>query len=244
MALYRFLFGQTGSDNIVTGGSAEAVLNTDTSTADMQFVIDEDSMATNSATKVPTQQSVKAYVDTAIAGAGGGDVTLISSGTSTAGKLDLSLSSSYSAIRIFIYDYNSGGTGRFLDIGVSADAGSTFAAMNGRTLELGASYAANTPGVATDETAQVYAAAYNIGTTHLAASEIVVTSHGVASTPTSVITNTIIYNSNTSAPTNFQTHWITTSDVVANLITIRAYDGTSGQYTGSFKYHAYGYAAS
>lgn len=36
----------------------------DTSTADMNFVIDEDSMVSNSDTKVPTQQSVKAYVDT------------------------------------------------------------------------------------------------------------------------------------------------------------------------------------
>lgn len=45
--------------------AAGAVMNTDTSTAAMQFVIDEDSFASNSATKVPTQQSVKAYVDAA-----------------------------------------------------------------------------------------------------------------------------------------------------------------------------------
>jgi hypothetical protein len=42
---------------------AGAVLEGDTSTAAMQFVIDEDSMASNSATKIPTQQSVKAYAD-------------------------------------------------------------------------------------------------------------------------------------------------------------------------------------
>jgi len=41
----------------------ETVLNTDTSTADMQFVIDEDTMISDSPTKVPTQQSVKKYVD-------------------------------------------------------------------------------------------------------------------------------------------------------------------------------------
>lgn len=35
-------------------------------------IIDEDSMATNSATRAPSQQSVKAYVDTQVAGAGGG----------------------------------------------------------------------------------------------------------------------------------------------------------------------------
>lgn len=47
--------------------AAGAVMNTDTSTAAMQFVIDEDNMSSDSATKVPTQQSVKAYVDTEIA---------------------------------------------------------------------------------------------------------------------------------------------------------------------------------
>ena len=44
----------------------DAVLNSDTSTAAMQFVIDEDSFTSNLATKVPTQQSVKAYVDNQI----------------------------------------------------------------------------------------------------------------------------------------------------------------------------------
>ncbi len=43
--------------------AAGAVMNSDTSTASMSFVVDEDSMASNSAVKVPTQQSVKAYVD-------------------------------------------------------------------------------------------------------------------------------------------------------------------------------------
>lgn len=52
--------------------AAGAVMNSDTSTASMSFVIDEDSMSSNSATKVPTQQSVKAYVDANIGGGGGG----------------------------------------------------------------------------------------------------------------------------------------------------------------------------
>lgn len=47
--------------------AAGAVMNSDTSTAAMSFVIDEDTFTTNSATKVPTQQSVKAYVDGAVA---------------------------------------------------------------------------------------------------------------------------------------------------------------------------------
>jgi hypothetical protein len=49
--------------------AAGAVMNSDTSTAEMSFVLDEDNMASDSNTKVPTQQSVKAYVDTEIASA-------------------------------------------------------------------------------------------------------------------------------------------------------------------------------
>lgn len=43
--------------------AAGAVMNSDTSTAGMSFVVDEDDMSSDSATKVPTQQSVKKYVD-------------------------------------------------------------------------------------------------------------------------------------------------------------------------------------
>ena len=46
--------------------AAGAVMNSDTSVAAMSFVTDQDNMSGNSATKVPTQQSVKAYVDTSI----------------------------------------------------------------------------------------------------------------------------------------------------------------------------------
>lgn len=49
--------------------AAGAVMNTDASTAAMTFVIDEDDMVSDSATKVPTQQSVKAYVDANSGGA-------------------------------------------------------------------------------------------------------------------------------------------------------------------------------
>ena len=44
--------------------AAGAVMNSDASTAAMSFVVDEDNLASNSATKVPTQQSVKAYIST------------------------------------------------------------------------------------------------------------------------------------------------------------------------------------
>ena len=43
--------------------AAGAVMNNDNTTAAMGFVVDEDNMASNSSTKVPTQQSVKAYFD-------------------------------------------------------------------------------------------------------------------------------------------------------------------------------------
>ncbi len=56
--------------------AAGAVMNADSSTASMQFVVDEDDMSSNSATKVPTQQSVKAYVDTEITGASGDAVSI------------------------------------------------------------------------------------------------------------------------------------------------------------------------
>lgn len=59
--------------------AAGAVMESDTSTASMSFVVDEDNMASNSATKVPTQQSSKAYVDTAMSG------VVLSAATSTAG---------------------------------------------------------------------------------------------------------------------------------------------------------------
>ena len=55
--------------------AAGAVMNTDTTTAAMDFVIDEDDMVSDLATKVPTQQSVKAYVDAEIADALSSEMT-------------------------------------------------------------------------------------------------------------------------------------------------------------------------
>jgi hypothetical protein len=57
---------EAGADvtDAINVAAAGAVMEADTSTASMSFVIDEDNMASNSATKVPTQQSVKAYADT------------------------------------------------------------------------------------------------------------------------------------------------------------------------------------
>jgi hypothetical protein len=50
----------TDTTNVEAAG---AVMESDATTASMSFVIDEDTMASNLNTKVPTQQSVKTYVD-------------------------------------------------------------------------------------------------------------------------------------------------------------------------------------
>ena len=61
---------ETGADvtDATNVASAGAVMESDTATTNMSFVVDEDDMTSNSATKVPTQQSVKAYVDAEVAG--------------------------------------------------------------------------------------------------------------------------------------------------------------------------------
>jgi len=57
-------------------GDATLVTVEATDASGYGWVIDEDDMTSDSATKVPTQQSVKAYVDAEIAGVGGGGTTL------------------------------------------------------------------------------------------------------------------------------------------------------------------------
>lgn len=54
----------TDAANVAAAG---AVMESDTTTASMSFVVDEDDMISDLATKVPTQQSVKAYVDAQVA---------------------------------------------------------------------------------------------------------------------------------------------------------------------------------
>lgn len=68
---------ETNADvtDAVNVNAAGAVMNTDTTTAAMDFVVDEDDMVSDLATKVPTQQSVKAYVDAEIADAIASEMT-------------------------------------------------------------------------------------------------------------------------------------------------------------------------
>lgn len=58
----------TDADNVEAAG---AVMESDATTAAMSFVVDEDDMISDSATKVATQQSVKKYVDDNIITGGG-----------------------------------------------------------------------------------------------------------------------------------------------------------------------------
>lgn len=86
----------TASDIGAEPANANLIETTDADASTWAFVIDEDSFATDSATRVPTQQSVKAYVDavaasemtykgafdpTAAAGAGSPDLDTITSAT-------------------------------------------------------------------------------------------------------------------------------------------------------------------
>lgn len=60
----------TDATNVAAAG---ATMNTDADVSGNSWVLDEDTMTSNSATKVPTQQSVKAYVDAQGAGVSDGD---------------------------------------------------------------------------------------------------------------------------------------------------------------------------
>lgn len=76
---------ETGADvtDAANVDAAGATMNADTNVAGNDWVLDEDNFVSNSDTKVPTQQSVKAYVDDAMA-SGAPDAT-----ASTKGKVRL-----------------------------------------------------------------------------------------------------------------------------------------------------------
>lgn len=69
---------ETGADvtDATNVNAAGATMNTDTDVSGNSWVIDEDNMASNDATKVPTQQSTKAYVDTSVNNLIQGDATI------------------------------------------------------------------------------------------------------------------------------------------------------------------------
>lgn len=67
--------------------AAGAVMESDTTAAAMSFVVDEDDMVSDSAFKLPTQQSVKAYVDSGLSGkqASGSYVTALTGDVTASG---------------------------------------------------------------------------------------------------------------------------------------------------------------
>ena len=76
------LVGKATTDTLTNKTLTSAVLNTGVSGS---AVLDEDNMASNSATKIATQQSIKAYVDAEVAGVPVGDVTSVVAGTGLTG---------------------------------------------------------------------------------------------------------------------------------------------------------------
>lgn len=56
------------TESQISNLGAAVTLNADTDVSGNSWVLDEDNMSSNSATKVPTQQSVKAYVDASVVG--------------------------------------------------------------------------------------------------------------------------------------------------------------------------------
>ena len=60
--------GQVNTDNVTEGSTNLYFTNTRADARIANALLDEDNMASNSATKVPSQQSVKAYVDAEVAG--------------------------------------------------------------------------------------------------------------------------------------------------------------------------------
>ena len=124
----------TSSTNVDAAG---AVMNSDSTTAAMAFVIDEDDMTSDSATKVPTQQSVKAYVD---ANAGGGadsfltvktsDQTTTSTSLADCMSLTLSAGKTYA----FFVDgaYQTSATGEAIVVSMNGPSGWTAKAFIAR----------------------------------------------------------------------------------------------------------------
>lgn len=107
--------------------TAGAVMETDTSTSSMAFVVNENNMTSNSATKVPTQASVKSYVDSKIVTrteslivAASDESTAISAGTGkvtfrmpyalTLTAVRASLTTAQGSGSIFTVDINKNGT--------------------------------------------------------------------------------------------------------------------------------------
>jgi len=86
--------------------AATAVMEGDTTTATMDFVLDEDAMGSDSATKLATQQSIKAYVDS-VTGSGAGAMVFIETQVASADStIDFtsSISTAYAKYVVILAD--------------------------------------------------------------------------------------------------------------------------------------------
>src|SRR5688572_27063306 len=88
----------------------------------LDHVIDEDSMTSNSATQVPTQQSVKAYVDASVFGGGlASFINMPATGITTSLQTIVTTSLSANTIALF-RDSNNGGMLRAYLLSTGTDA--------------------------------------------------------------------------------------------------------------------------
>jgi len=113
----------TDSTNVNAAG---ATMNTDADVSGNSWVLDEDDLTSDSATKVPTQQSVKAYVD---ANGGGGSNPLGSetfSASSATTGIDVSGIASTSGIRIEVMDGSIASGPHTFALEYSTDGGTTW----------------------------------------------------------------------------------------------------------------------
>lgn len=102
--------------------TADLTYNADTDASEKGWTIDEDNMASDSATKVPTQQSVKAYVDTSVAGVGGAWEYINTYSASAASTLDVNtISTDYNHIKIWCSNMDFSGNGAVLQLQLKDD---------------------------------------------------------------------------------------------------------------------------
>jgi hypothetical protein len=97
-----------------------------TNSVNITQVLDEDSMTSDSATSLSTQQSIKSYVDTAIAGVPQGDITGVTAGTNlsgggTTGSVNLDLENNISLQNITLTGYLRGPSNFTIDPAAHGD---------------------------------------------------------------------------------------------------------------------------